>query len=91
MQKMSQCFPKPFGHFDEDIRVNLDLPNYVTKADLKGATEVSTPNLALKSNSAKLMAEVEKTDIGKLKTAPVDFSKLSNVLNNVVEKLCIIN
>ena len=89
MQKMSQCFPKPFGHFDEDIRVNLDLPNYATKADLKGAREVSTPNLALKSNSAKLMAEVEKTDIGKLKTA--DFSKLSNMLNNVVKKLCIIN
>ena len=88
MQKMSQCFPKPFGCFDEDIRVNLDLSDYATKADLKGATDVSTTNLALKSNSAKLMAEVEKIDIGKLKTAPVDLSKLSNVLNNVVKKLC---
>ena len=88
MQKMSQCFPKPFGCFHEDIRVNLDLSDYATKADLKGATDVSTPNLALKSNSAKLMAEVEKIDIGKLKTAPVDLSKLSNVLNNVVKKLC---
>ena len=91
MQKMSQCFPKPFGRFDEDIRVNLDLSNYATKANLKGATEVSTPNLALKSNSAKLMAEVEKIDIDKLKTAPADLSKLSNVLNNVVKELCIIN
>ena len=91
MQKMSQCFPKSFGRFDEDIRVNLDLSNYATKANLKGATEVSTPNLALKSNSAKLMAEVEKIDIDKLKTAPVDLSKLSNVLNNVVKELCIIN
>ena len=88
MQKMSQCFPKPFGCFDEDIRVNLDLSDYATKADLKGATDVSTPNLALKSNSAKLMAEAEKIDIGKLKTAPVDLSKLSNVLNNVIKKLC---
>ena len=33
-------------------------------------------NLALKSNLAKLEAEVYKIDVGKLKTVHVDLSKL---------------
>ena len=34
----------------------------------------------------KLKAEVDKIDIDKLKTVPVDSSKLSNVVNNEVVK-----
>ena len=35
---MSKYFPKPYKCFGGDISVNLDLSNYATKADLKGAT-----------------------------------------------------
>ena len=32
---MSQCFPKPYDPFEEDINVKVDLSNYATKVDLK--------------------------------------------------------
>ena len=40
----------------------------------------------MKSNLAKLKAEIDKIDAGKVKTVPVDLSKLSNVVNNDVVK-----
>ena len=49
--------------------------------------------LVLKLNAAILKAEVDKIDIDKLKTVPIDLSKVSNVINNdfVTKKLCIIS
>ena len=35
---------------------------------------------------SNLKSKVDKLDIGKLETTPADLSKLSNVLQNVVEK-----
>ena len=43
-------------------------------------------NFALKSNLANLKTEVDKIDVDKLKTVPVDLSKLSNVVKNEVIK-----
>ena len=40
--KMSQCFPKPFGSFGENITVKVDLSNYATKTDLKNITHADT-------------------------------------------------
>ena len=53
---------------------------------MKNATRVDTSNLALKSNLTQLKAEIDKTEEGKLKTDPVDLSKLINVVNNKVVK-----
>ena len=53
---MSQYFLKPFRRFDRDISLKLDLSNYATKADLKGATGADTFNLASKLSLAKLKA-----------------------------------
>ena len=53
---------------------------------MKNATEIYTSKLTLKSNLASLKAKVEKLDNGKLKTVPIDLSKLSNVVNNDVVK-----
>ena len=89
---MSQYFPKPCESFGGDINVKVDLSNYATKADLKNATGIDTSKLALKLTFVSLKAEIDKIDADKLKTVPVDLSKLSNVLNNgVVKKLCMIN
>ena len=89
---MSQYFPKPYRSFGGNVKVELDLSSYATKSDLQNATGIDTSNFALKSHLASLKAEVDKIDAGKLKTVPVDLSKLSNVVkHDVVKKLCIIN
>ena len=62
------------------------MSNYATKADLKGATEVDTSNLAGTSDLASLEAEVDKIDIDNLKTASPVLSKLSSEIDNDVVK-----
>ena len=89
---MSQYFPKPYRSFEGNVKVELDLSSYATKAELKKATGVDTSKLAAKFDLVSLKAEVDKIDVDKLKTVSVDSSKLSNVVNNeVVKKLCIID
>ena len=82
LYEMSQCFPKPYEAFGRDIDVNGDLSNYATKTDLKNATGINISELEAKSDLASLKAEVVKIDIDKLKTVPIDLSKLSNVVKN---------
>ena len=86
LYKMIQYFLKPYRSFGENINFSADLSNYATKTDLKNATGVDTSKLAAKSDLACLKAEVDKIDVGKLKTVPVDLSKLSNVVKNEVVK-----
>ena len=76
--KMSQYFPTPSSH-KENIKVEIDLSNYVTKKDINDITHLDTSNFALKTNLSSLKTEVDKLDIDKLATAPVDLSKLSKV------------
>ena len=83
---MSQYFPKPYEPFGGDINVTVDLSNYATKDDIKNITHVDTSSFALKTNLANLKSEVDKLDIEKLATIPVDLSKLSNVVKNDVVK-----
>ena len=83
---MSQYFPKPFGSAGENINVKVDLSNYATKTDLKNVTHVDASSFALKTNLASLKTEVDKLDIGKLATVPVDLSKLSDLAKNEVVK-----
>ena len=42
LYKTSQCFPKLYKPFGEDINVKFDLSNYATKTDLKKATGADT-------------------------------------------------
>ena len=88
---MSRYFAERYEPFGGDINVKLDLQNYATKTDIKNTTGNDIPKIALKSNLANLKAEVDKIDVDKLRTVPVDLSKLRNVINNVFKKLCLIN
>ena len=63
-----------------------DLSNYATKDDTKNITHVDTSNFALTRNLANLKSEVDKLDVEKLATVPVDLSRLSNVVKNDVVK-----
>ena len=86
LYRLSQYFPKPINRFGGNVKIDLDLSNYATETDWKEATGVVTSNLAAKSDLASLKTEVNKIDADKLKTAPVDLSKLSNVVKNEVVK-----
>ena len=86
---MSRYFPKPYEPFGGDI--NVDLPNYATKADIKNISHVDTSSFALKTSLTNLNTEVEKLDIDELMPVPVDLSKLSDVVKNDVVKKVVYN
>ena len=86
LYKMSQYFPKPYEPFGGDLNVTVDLSNYATKDDIKNVIHVDTLNFALKTNLANLKTKIDKLDIDKLATVPVDLSKLSNAVENDVGK-----
>ena len=81
---MSRFFPKSFRRFGRNIKVKVDLSNYATKADIKNISHVDTSSFALKTNLANLKTEVDKLDIDKLVPAPVDLSKLSDVVKRLI-------
>ena len=84
--KMNEYFPKLPKNSRENIKIKVDLSNYATKADIKDITHVDTSSFALKTYLASIKTEVDKLDVGKLVTVPVDLSKLSNVVKNEVVK-----
>ena len=89
---MSQYFPKLYEPFGRDINVTVDLSNYATKNDIKNITHVDTSSFPLKTNLANLKTEVDKLDLDKLATVPVDLSKLSNIVKMMLLKeLCMIS
>ena len=73
------------------LKVQLDLTNYATKIDLNNITHVDTSSFAIKTNLAALKTEVDKIDINKLKTAPVDLAKLTNAVENDLVKKTVYN
>ena len=64
------------------MKVELDLFNYATKANLKNATGVDTSRGWFSLASLKL--QTDKLDIGKLETTSVGFKKLSYVVDKEV-------
>ena len=83
--KISQYFPKPYELFGGDINVKVDLLNYAKKANIKNISHVDTSSFALKK-IVTLKTEVDKIDIDKLVLAPVDLSKLSDVVKMMLLK-----
>ena len=82
---MSQYFP-PYNNSSKNIKVKLDLRNYATKDDVKNFTHVDVSSYASETNLAASKTEVDKIDVGKLKTVPDDLVKVSNVVKNEVIK-----
>ena len=72
LYKMSQYFPKPYEPFGRDINVTVNLSNYATKDDIKNIIHVDTLSFALKTNLANLKSKVDKLDVNKVATIPVD-------------------
>ena len=79
---MSTYHP-PDKSSSNNIKVELDLPIYATKNDLKNITHVD----ASRTNLAALKTDVDKIDVDKLETTPTDLAKLTNsVENDLVKK-----
>ena len=76
----------PYKSSSNNVKVELDLTSYATKADLKNITHVDVSSFASKTNLAALKTEVGKIDTDKLKTAPTDLANLTNAIENDVIK-----
>ena len=83
---MSQYFPKPHEPFGVDINVKVDLSNYATKTYIKNISHVHNSSFVSKSNLASLKTKVDKLYIDKLVPVPIDLSKISDGVKNVVKK-----
>ena len=81
----------PYKSSSDNIKVELDLTNYATKTDLKNTTHVDVSSFASKTNLAALKTEVDKIDLDKLKTVPLDLAKLTNAVENYLVKKTVYN
>ena len=82
---MSEYFPelKSLGK----VKVELDLCNYPTKIDLKGATRVNASFFGKKTDLANLKPDVDKLDADKLKNVTNNFSSLKRKVDQLDVKL----
>ena len=75
-----------------NVKFELDSSNYATKTDLKNATGFYALKFAEKIDLASLKSEIDKLNIDKLETTPVDLRKLRDVIKNeVVKNMCMMN
>ena len=80
---MSEYFPEPKSEGGK-VKVELDLSNYATKADLKNATGFDTSKFAKKVHLASLKSNFDKLDIDKLKNVPSGLSSLKSKVDKLV-------
>ena len=69
---MIEYFPKP-RTLGRNVKAELDLSDYATK-------------YAKKVDLVHLKSEMDKLDIGKLETTPVDLNKIVHIVKNEVTK-----
>ena len=70
------------------MKVELDLPNYATKTDLKNATVIDTSSFAEKVDLASLKSNVDKLDIYKLENLSANLTNLKSRVDELdVDKL----
>ena len=84
---MSEYFTKAKSSI-ADEKLELDRSNYATKTDSKNTTGVDTSDFANKTDLANLKPDVDKLDIDKLKTEPINLSNLKSKVDKLdAEKL----
>ena len=79
---MSEYFPEPKSAGGK-VKVELDLSNYATNADLKDSTGVATSKFAKKVNLPSLKSNIDKLHIDKLKNVPSGWSSLKSKVNKL--------
>ena len=79
---MSEYFSEPKS-LRGRVKVELDLSNCATKADLKTATGVDTSQFSKKVDLANLKCHVDKLDIDKLKNVRTNLSNLKSKVDKL--------
>ena len=79
---MSEYFPKPKS-LEANVKVELDLSNYATKADLKNAIVLAISDFAKETDLANLKSNVNKLDIDKWKNVPSNLSYLKSKVDKL--------
>ena len=69
------------------MKVESDLPNYETKADLRSPTGVASSKLSEHVDLGSLKSEIDKVDIDKLKSVPTNWSNLKSKIDMYHKKL----
>ena len=84
---MSEYFPEPKSSGGR-VKVELDLSNYTTEADLKNATVADTSKFTQRVVLANSKSDVDKLDIDKLKNVPTNSRNLESKVDKLgVDKL----
>ena len=79
---MSEHFPNPKS-WKPNLKVQLVLSNYATKADWKNETGVDTLDFSKKTDLANLKSDVDKLDIKRLKYVPSNLSDLKSKVDKL--------
>ena len=77
---MSEYLPEPKS-LGGRVKVELDLSNYVTKADIKKATVVDIWKFVKKVDLAILKSDINKLDLDKFKNVPTNLGILQSKLS----------
>ena len=73
------------------MKVELDLPNYATKADLKNATGFDTSKFAKMFDLANLKSNGDKLDINESKNVRTNFRNLKCKVDQLdIDKLVLV-
>ena len=84
---MSEYFPEPKSLAGK-VKVELDLSDHATKADLKNEAGVDTSKFAKKVDLASLKSNIDKLDIDKLKNVLHNLKNLKSKVDQLnVDKL----
>ena len=84
---MSKYFSKPKS-LGANVKVEVDLSNYATKADFKNGAGVDALDFAKESDFANLKSDEDKLDIDKLKNIPCNLINLKRKVETFdVDKL----
>ena len=75
---MLECFPK-LKSLGGNVKVELDLSNYTTKANSKNVTGVDTSYFVKKTDLANLKSDVYRLDIDKITNIPSGLKLKSEV------------
>ena len=79
---MRKYFPK-LKSLGANVKVELDLSNIVTKADLKNEKGVDTLEFAKKTDLANLKSDVDRLDMDKLKNVPSNICNLKSKVDKL--------
>ena len=74
---MNEYSTKPKS-LEANVKVELDLSNYVAKEYLKNVTGVDTSDFPKKTHLANLKSDADKLDIDKSKNIPSNLSNLKS-------------